>query len=170
MAGRKLYKRLVISYFDLAEARNYLFKLLGDDGNEAPARGDKLVRAALQTAFVVAYARPFSGNKPSDDVAREIPERFVRKLPPEQRALHDEVVQRRNEEFAHSDPTTADVIVFVSEHDVSPRYVTPVSSVTRAPMADDKLKELDALCASLYVFIYDEMERLRAGFTPGERF
>ncbi len=169
-AERRLYKRLVISYHDLAEARNYLFRLLGEDGTVAPDPADKVLRSALQTAFIVAYARPFSGNKAAEDVLPDIPGQFVRQLTPEQRALHSEVIRRRNEEFAHSDPSAADVSIYVSDIDTTPRYATPVSSVTRAPLSGEELRTVDALCERLYAYVFDKMQELATNFRLGERF
>lgn len=60
---KPLLKRLVISFYDLTEARQFLNRLLGLNGETPPPVEDWLTRAALQTALVVGYARPFSNNE-----------------------------------------------------------------------------------------------------------
>src|ERR1044071_849943 len=170
MAQRAILKRLVISFHDLTEARQFLNKLLGLNAEAPPAAGDTLVRKALETALVVSYARPFSGNRGAPDVTRDMPDELLSDLTPEQRRVHDHIVELRNKEFAHSDAERSDVNVFVGRWADGRPLASPVSNVTRAPLRIDELRTLDTLFEHWHVQIYDEMRRIESGLTPGESF
>lgn len=66
---------------------------------------------AYTTAIIVAYSRPFSGNRDRHGKRDTIDERYVRTLSSPQRAVHDRVVGLRNSTFAHSDASAHDVRV-----------------------------------------------------------
>lgn len=59
----------------------------------------KDVRYYLIFALVVSYARPFSKNSEGGH-SRQLGEKNI--VPPSMRPLHDELMRRRNEQFAHT--------------------------------------------------------------------
>src|SRR4051812_26972820 len=104
LAERAIFKRLVISYFDLTEARSYLESLLGLKVDLRSIAQDRTQIDALMTALVVSYGRLFSRHRGGQGVSPALPEGFVRGLTREEHTTHRRVIQLRNQEFAHSDP------------------------------------------------------------------
>lgn len=169
-AEQALYKRLVISHFDLMEARRYLERLLGNNGETAPLPGDKIQREALITALIVSYGRPFSGNRAGEKVRASPPERFLRAFSSEELRLHQDLLQLRNREFAHSDPDPSAVEVDVLATREGLPTAMPMSNRVRIGLGEHELRILSHMITLLYGQIYDEMRRIEAGFLPGESF
>ncbi len=169
VAEQALYKRLVISYFDLTEARQFLNRLLGLNSERVPDQTDRIQRDALMTALVVGYGRPFSGNRPGDTTPR-LPERFLNGLTSSQRALHELLLALRNQEFAHSDPEPAGVEVTMHESPDGAVTPYPVSNRTRIGLDETQLRELNSIFTHLLIQIYDEMRRIETVLKPGDTF
>ena len=169
LADQALYKRLVISHFDLAETRQFLNRLLGLNGETIPDAADRVQRDALMIALVVGYARPFSNNRITD-TAGELPGRFLKGLTPSQRNLHERLLELRNQEFAHSDPEPPSVEVEVGSSEGGGAFPFPVSNRTRIGLNEVELRELNSIFAHLMAEVYDEMRRIEGRLTPGDRF
>ena len=60
------------------------------------------VRVSILRDIVVSYARPFSGNRGENTRNHQLVKKFV---PVEFRALHEELLRLRCEQFAHTDRT-----------------------------------------------------------------
>ena len=97
-AEKKLFKRLVISYWDLEQAR--LFAQLILKQNPKP---DKDMLRALNTALIIAYWRPFSDNEPATDTTAMLPTRYLNSFSPSEKTLHGHLRNLRNKAIAHSD-------------------------------------------------------------------
>ena len=166
---RALFKRLVISYHDLAEARTFLNRLAGLNGEQPPPQEDSIQLDALRVALVVSYSRPFSGNRSLPGVASTLPNRFLEKLTEHERDLHERLIRLRNKEFAHSDPDSADVKVSMSSAGGAPVAI-PVSRVTRLDPAGNELDVLNRIFSKMLTAISVEMERIQAKLRPGETF
>lgn len=166
---RALFKRLVISHFDLTGARQFLSRLRGENGETVPQSSDTIQRDALMTALIVGYGRPFSDNR-RGDVSSRLPDRFLDGLTPEQRSLHERILELRNQEFAHSDPEPADVSVTVVAWSDGTPLTVPMSNRTRLGLSDDQLRELSNIFAHLLRAVFDEMERIRHSLMPGDAF
>jgi len=93
--GKKRHLRIILSSNDIKQALSFVEKL-----REEPT--DKVIRQALETAAVVSYARPFSGNFGTEQVAErpllfnenDIPEHLFN--------LHEEIKRLRNTAYAHT--------------------------------------------------------------------
>lgn len=166
---RSLYKRLVISHFDLTEARQFLCRLIGLNGERVPEQTDTIQREALMTALIVGYGRPFVSNRATDTSPR-LPDRFLKGLTPSQRALHNRVLLLRNQEFAHSDPEPAGVEVAVHGTPDGKVFPFPVSNRTRVGLEEAQLRELASILTHLLSGIYDEMRRIEGQFKAGDAF
>ncbi len=168
-AGQALYKRLVITHFDLAETRQFLNRLIGLNGERVSDASDRIQRDALMTALIVGYGRPFSSNK-TGDTSRRLPERFLKGLTPTQRNLHEHLLKLRNREFAHSDPEPAGVEVTVHQSPEGVATPFPVSNRTRIGLDEAQLRELNSLFTHLMTHLWSEMRRIEAGLNPGDSF
>jgi hypothetical protein len=102
------YRRLVISYFDLSEATQFLnqLKALGPINFEEPIDVLEL-RRALTIASIVAYGRPFTRNDGAPHTAPRIKIENIDTVSPTQRDLHATIIKRRNSVIAHSDAEMA---------------------------------------------------------------
>jgi hypothetical protein len=108
----KREKRLIIEYAKAVEAfatagRN--FQKLVDLGHSADAE----VRAALHSAGVVNYARPFSNNRPADGGASIIfPKKLIKGHANFSEDIHNQLLDLRHKLIAHSDGDYADGRLF----------------------------------------------------------
>ncbi len=134
--AQRKYKRVVLTYFDLIEARSFLVVLRRYLQSDDPSPDERLLIEALSTATVVAYARPFSGNHERKDAAASVGRDLLPTLSTEQRRWHDRVIELRRTQFAHTDSEAANVNV-----SVIPDWRTqnvfralPVSNALRAPL------------------------------------
>jgi hypothetical protein len=170
VSERALFKRLVISHFDLVEARGYLDRLLVANRDSTPAPSDGIQQAALMTALVVSYGRLFSANRGTQGVAPSLPARFLRGFCTDERRLHEELIESRNQEFAHSDadPSGVNVNVFASPQGTP--TTMPVSNRVRIGYGQEQLEMLSQMLTRLYEQTFDEMRRLETGFRIGESF
>jgi hypothetical protein len=164
---RALLKRLVISYFDLSEARQFLLCLRARDLGTSD---EKLYSKALRTALVVAYARPFSGNRGEDGSPDPLPERLLKQLTRQQLAVHSRVLELRDKEFAHSDAANASVRISVDRWPDGGPFALPISRVTRAELSHEDLRILGTLLDHFDRVMSDERDRIERGCSPGERF
>ena len=102
------YRRLVISYFDLSEATQFLnqLKALGPISSQEPSNVSEQ-RRALTIASIVAYGRPFTRNVGAPLTAPCITIDDVDTVSTTQRELHATIIKRRNSVIAHSDAEMA---------------------------------------------------------------
>jgi hypothetical protein len=91
------FHRLLISKKDMEKAIAYL-----SAAAKANTAGESDATAGLIAAAIVAYARPFSGNKNHPRVTPNPPQPD-RWLTREEKDLHKRIVELRNEVIAHSD-------------------------------------------------------------------
>ncbi|HVA86433.1 MAG TPA: hypothetical protein VNF73_08980 [Candidatus Saccharimonadales bacterium] len=169
-AERRLYKRLIIAFHDVVElqACHRELSALGTAPDDDQRRA--VIAKALATNLIVGYGRLFSANKDTPDVARHLPPNFVDRFPASLKRAHEELMRRRNTEFAHSDPRPSEVVVRVIVGPAGQPVPVPESSIVRRPLDAATLDGVREILETTYAFIYDEMERIRVGLTPGETF
>lgn len=100
---KKQYRRLHISFLDLISARKFASYILENElhGNKSA----DVVLNGLSMALVVSYARPFLNNKDSESFpATSKPRLNVNRILNEtEKKHHEELINLRNTELAHSD-------------------------------------------------------------------
>jgi hypothetical protein len=101
----RLLRRVLVSYNDVKQAAHISHHILTTKLHEGYPSKNRHILQALNCAMIVAYARPFSGNKGSETMLPELPKRFLRGFALDERALHKVVIKDRNEVLAHSDST-----------------------------------------------------------------
>ena len=166
---RALYKRLVITYYDITETRCFLNRLLGLNGERVPEPSDRIQRDALMTALIVGYVRPFSANKSGDTIPC-LSDLFLRNLTPSQRKLHDDLLDLRNQQFAHSDPVPPQVKVTVRQSPIGTSIPWPISNRTRIGLDEAQLRDLNAIFTHLLGQVFEEMTRIEVTLTYGDTF
>jgi hypothetical protein len=164
---RARFKRIILAWQDLEEARQSLSRLLGSNGKAPPHEAeDEDVRAALLTSVVVAYGRLFARSRPSASVPGQLPERFAADLDPLLRPLHKRLLNLRNEEFAHSDAAVAELKIAAFPHDHG-GVLSPEARILRKHSVDHHdLVLLDDILNRVHAYLYDEMLRLYPILTP----
>ena len=94
------YKRVLLSYADFKHAKLASAYILDCELHANYPKSSYVIREALNCSMIVAYCRPFSGNGGS---VPDLPSRLLRVLTPDERAIHDVIMQDRNKLLAHSD-------------------------------------------------------------------
>lgn len=142
--AKALYRRLNIAFSDLSDAYGF------NQALQALRRGDlcqpntahyEVVARGLSLACCAAYARPFVSNKPGGDMPGEMTTRKLGKelltgLGESWIALHNEVLRRRHEEYAHSDPEPLSQSITLVSHTVSETLCQPVADALTAKEVD----------------------------------
>jgi hypothetical protein len=166
---QRTFKRLLLSIRDLEEAGSFVLRLR--KGSDAGAALDPVAQKALQIALVVSYCRPFSTNQ-GPGVSKTLPPEVIKRLTPEQRALHSRLKALRDEEFAHSDGGPADIQVSVARRPDGTPLASHSKSVssTRLVYELDELTRIEALIDKVLEICVAERDRIQELLVPGARF
>lgn len=159
---RALYRRLIISWHDLMDARPALAHLLSGDALLA----DEAVRDSLLTSLVVSYGRCFTQSRGQSQTASRLPDSFLKTLTTEELTLHRRLLQLRNTEFAHSDAEAAEVRVQAIP-DFKSAVLLPSSRRLRSSsLSEVDLRVVSGLLGKMHIFIHDELVRLSPVLAP----
>jgi hypothetical protein len=167
--GRRVFKRIVQSDHDLADAAECADQILQRNLHSATAREDKRLLRCLNTALIVSYARPFSGNRSSPDVRRSLPAEYLDVLSDEQRRLHEQLVEARNRDHAHSDPQGRSVSVRVPKVGDGVLAI-PLSRDASAPWPRESVEKVAELIARLRGKLAEEQVRIQDTLKACEHF
>lgn len=106
----RLYRRLYIARIDLEEARATVDDLLARRIAIPRSKPPSALLLAMNTALVVAYARPFVQSRGQSETAEKtVPGILLRGLTAREREIHDALIVMRNKEIAHSDADVLDM-------------------------------------------------------------
>src|SRR5450830_325797 len=154
----RLYRRLWLSRIDLEEANASIDEILTRNLPYPRRKAPSPILQALTTALVVAYARPFVNSRGQSLAAeRTVPGSLLRVLSSRERALHDELVDIRNREVAHSDADILEIsIELFSDGDGG------ICKVARNPLRRPELRALHRVIEKLEGEIERRCEALRA--------
>lgn len=154
-ANRALFRRMVLSHSDFEETRDFLDRLQPIRDDIEPAQDD-VVRAALMTALLVSYWRPFLASDADGQTAQHLPKKLLQGLSREQRQLHDKIGVLRNKQFAHTDPEPAELEVNWNLRDKGFRFPVPTSNVTRIGLTLAELAEFRTLLAEVSKCMFEQ--------------
>src|ERR1700687_1865747 len=163
-ANAKMLRRLLLSKGDLLDAHSFVAWLLD---NPRSSKVERMLHDAVTTAFVVAYSRPFTQNAPGrqsreekayrDKVMPCLPDRLLRRAYSNcELKLHEHLLKRRNQDFAHSDAVGSAITVWKSKDQLS--YV---GRNGRAPLGPSELKGLSAMIHKLLGVVVQAREDLK---------
>jgi hypothetical protein len=176
-ARLRLFERLLMSHYDFHHAYRIASYILDHRLQDKVGRLSgkrryriKLLWEALNSAMIIAYCRPFSGN--DRRTLRKIPDlpaRFFKGLTSEETEIHEAAIEDRNTLLAHSDSDAWNMRIFFQEVAPGRRLLVPVSHDVRAPLIHDAVYTLRGICGKVMDQISAErrdMERELAHFLP----
>lgn len=105
----RLYRRLWLAQIDLEEAKAALDEILRARIPIPRRERPPPLLLSLTTALVVAYSRPWVYSRGQSIAERTVPGSLLRSLTSKQRAIHDYLIDLRNQEVAHSDADIVDL-------------------------------------------------------------
>lgn len=137
--------RFHLSSNDFEEALSYLYA--------KPASDAAVIRRALLTAAIVAYARPFSQNEPgaSSGATSTVALKPRKLLSPDQLVLHERLLEMRNRAIAHSESEVRPVFHVAWEppaHLVGHQVFDPLTQPIDRPLFASMCETLHAECSS----------------------
>ena len=96
------YNRLLISYNDLNQAYGISDYLISNNLYDNYPRENSVLVQGLNSAAIVAYARPFSGNR-GTSATNNLPKSILSVLSGDEREIHDAIITDRHTIVAHAD-------------------------------------------------------------------
>ena len=167
--GRRVLKRLIQSDQDLAQAAECAEQILQRNLHSATSREDARLLRCLNTALIVSYARPFSHNRASPDVRKTLPTDYFDVLSDEQHRLHEQLIQLRNRDHAHSDPQGRSTLAGIQNFGEG-AVAMPASRDALAPLPRELVKRVADLIDRLRAKLADEQVHIQEALPVGERF
>jgi hypothetical protein len=160
------YKRVLLSYADFKHAKLASSYILDSQLHEKYREEGYLILEALNCSMIIAYCRPFSGNASrAPGSVPDLPSRLLRGLNPEERAIHDVVMQDRNKVLAHSDDEALQVepvIWQVAGRDM----VLPIRNWGLAPLTKEATIIFRSAAEKLFIATIEERQRLEPELIP----
>ena len=109
--------------------------------------------------MIIAYCRPFSGNKQSDIKIPDLPASFLKGLPEDEREIHEVVLSDRNTLLAHSDSAAAQLQPEVWKIK-DKKILVPWKNYTRAPLTKEATETFRSLSKRMWHKVISERSKL----------
>src|SRR5258708_26154483 len=151
----RVIRRVFVSYNDFKQAAPISSHILTAKLHYGYPEKDWHILQALNCAMIIAYARPFSGNRGSETMLPELPERFLNGFAPDERALHEVVMKDRNEVLAHSDSTAWRLRLSVIRSS-GRTMLAPLHHDTTAPLVEMHTRLLVGIAHTLLDAVFAE--------------
>ena len=155
----RLFRRIFVSYNDFKQAAHISSYILTEKLHDTYPKKNRHLLQALNCAMIVAYARPFSGNKGSETMLPGLPQRFLNSFSPEECDLHKVVIKDRNEVLAHSDSAAWNLRLSVIR---SPgrAMLAPLHHSTTAPLKEEPTRLFSGMALKLMEAVFAERQVL----------
>jgi hypothetical protein len=160
-AGRvRQFLRLLMSYNDFKHATQIATHIVSLDPVTEKREGRWFLMEALNSAMIVAYCRPFSGNdRGTRPKIPDLPDSFLDVLDTKELEVHATALSDRNSVLAHSDSAAWNLrplALAIGDR----RILMPVSSYTRAPLTREATEILRTASDKLMEAVFAERMRL----------
>lgn len=176
-AQLRLFERLLMSHYDFHHAYRIASYILDHRLQDKVGRLSgkrryriKLLWEALNSAMIIAYCRPFSGNdRRASRKIPDLPPRFLKGLTSEETEMHEAAISDRDTLLAHSDSDAWSMRIFFQEFPSGRKLLVPLSHDVRAPLTHDAVHTLRGICGKLMDQLMAErrvLERELADFIP----
>ena len=161
----KLFNRYLISYNDFKQAHEIAsFLLEGDYYAEYPHKNRTLV-IALNMAVIIAYSRPFLDSR-GELAHNRLPDKALKILNPEEREVHQVVINDRNTMMAHSDADANEAIPLILEVNgkdmVYPRNASPYAT----PLLREAMQTLAGMSLKLQEHCFEKRMEMEPDMLP----
>lgn len=166
---KRLFKRIIQTIDDLDHARECADQILKRNLHSAADWDDKRLLRGLNTAMIVSYARPFSGNRGAEDVCKNLPKSYLDIFSAEQLKFHRLLIESRNRDHAHSDPEGRSIRVRVEESERM-KFVIPVSRDAFAPLPLESVCRVVELVECMLSKLAKEYGRIETKLKDDDRF
>ena len=154
------YKRVLLSYADFKHAKLASSEILDSQLHENYPEKSYVILEALNCSMIVAYCRPFSGNASRNgNSIPDLPGRLLRVLSPQERAIHDVVMQDRNRVLAHSDDEALQVEPVIW-HLAGRDIVVPIKNWGLAPLTKEATIIFRSAAEKLFMATMEERHSL----------
>ena len=150
-----LFNRLLISYRDLQHADQLAEYILARTCAGRGTAEPRLLLEALSCAMVIAYCRPFSGNRPTD-----LPATFLEGLDPREQETHARLLTNRHRLLAHSDAAAWKPRPVAIRPTPWGKMVLPRFGDARAPLTREDTEALRRMASKVMAAIMTERRRL----------
>lgn len=163
--AEKRYRRLILSDEDVGQALEWAHYILEHQLWDEPSKSEaRLLGRGLQTAMIVAYTRPFSGNREHDHTLERPRLELETRLDKSQFQWHRHLCKLRNQVHAHSDAEVHDLTVSTRN-----RITVPISRNPYVMMSKDEMdRTLDLLKCVQHLIILDIFEA-QSTFEDGDQ-
>lgn len=158
----------MISYNDFKHMVDIAYLYLNgnfDVNREEWGEGDyyekRVTGEAMNSAMVISYMRPFSGNdKSATEKIPDLPGRYLRLLNDNGTHVHEKAIKARNNRVAHSDSEVWKMVPHILALDEDGRMVAPVHNDTLRPFSREEIQTLMSNCEIFMKEIIDERKKL----------
>lgn len=166
---KKQFRRLVLTSIDLEQASSWGHYILENNLWDESVSSNKDLARGVQTAMIVAYIRPFSGNNKTEDTLHRpmLPLKSV--LTDEQWKLHKCIHNRRNTVFAHSDSDVRDLEISVSNIN-GQKFVLPISNNPYVMRNEGELRDFLDLVETVSGAVSDRIIELQEKLSSNDKF
>jgi hypothetical protein len=168
-AEKKLFKRLVISHWDIQHAQRFARLILNRNLFDSFDASERDLLHALNTALIVAYWRPFSENKSTSDTWAVLPDSYLHDFSPSEKTLHEHIHRLRNKGMAHSDSEAHGVRVIVSDF-AGRKTAIPTGWNPHVPLSKADVEMLLGMTEKLMARISEEHLRIETLLPIGKEF
>lgn len=156
----RLLRRILVSCNDFKQAGDISSHILAAKLHRDYPEKDRHILQALNCAMIIAYARPFSGNRGSKFTLAALPQRFLSGFAPDERALHQVVLKDRNEVLAHSDHSAWRLRLSVVRSSGRSPMLVPLHADTRAPLDEKHTRMFNDMAHKLMEAVFAERRAL----------
>jgi len=118
----------------------------------------KLVHLAFNSALIVSYSRPFHWSNDGQNREVSLLDSIAAVLNPNQIKLHDKIVPKRDQAFAHSDAEAREIRDFDYESNTVKLYKN-----TYVPLTTKEVKELGHILTAWIVHLEERRSQLVGG-------
>jgi hypothetical protein len=156
----RLLRRILVSYNDFKQAAHISSHILAPKLHRDYPEKDRHILQALNCAMIIAYARPFSGNRGSKTMLAALPERVLNAFTTDERVLHQVVMKDRNELLAHSDQRAWCLRLSVIKSSGRTPMLVPLHRDTAAPLDEKHTRMFNGMAHKLMETLFAERRAL----------
>ncbi len=149
------FNRVLMSYIDFQQTHDIADQILKGNLHRRYPGKNRIKLEALNSAMVVAYSRPFSGNRSIPD----LPNRFIRHLSKDEKEIHTAVLDDRNSVIAHSDGESWSMRSYYEEIGDN-RILIPLHNGVHRPFLREPTEKIFALACKQIELCFEVRESL----------